>query len=146
MFERYQGGEQAILVHVDFKDEAAREDLRELEMLATSAGATILGTITTRRDSPQAKFFIGTGKADEIAQEVRRLEADLVIFNHALTPAPTQCVATFLSNKYLTFAFVLSPNLLNQLIHQFFDLMFLMIFFMAINNMNGDKHKSNTPT
>jgi hypothetical protein len=68
LFERYQGGEQAILVHVDFKDEAAREDLRELEMLATSAGATILGTITTRRDSPQAKFFIGTGKADEIAQ------------------------------------------------------------------------------
>jgi GTP-binding protein HflX (EC 3.1.5.-) len=57
LFERYQGGEQAILVHVDFKDEAAREDLRELEMLATSAGATILGTVTTRRDSPQAKFL-----------------------------------------------------------------------------------------
>ncbi|WP_321409143.1 ribosome rescue GTPase HflX [Tolumonas auensis] len=87
MFERYQGGEQALLVHVDFRDETAREDLRELEMLATSAGATILGTITTRRDSPQAKFFVGTGKADEIAQEVHRLQADLVIFNHALTPA-----------------------------------------------------------
>lgn len=57
MFERYQGGEQALLVHVDFRDETAREDLRELEMLATSAGATILGTITTRRDSPQAKFL-----------------------------------------------------------------------------------------
>ncbi len=87
MFERYQGGEQALLVHVDFRDETAREDLRELEMLATSAGATILGTVTARRDSPQAKFFIGTGKADEIAQEVHRLQADLVIFNHALTPA-----------------------------------------------------------
>jgi len=87
LFERYQGGEQALLVHVDFRDETAREDLRELEMLATSAGATILGTVTTRRDSPQAKFFIGTGKADEIAQEVHRLQADLVIFNHALTPA-----------------------------------------------------------
>ncbi len=87
MFERYQGGEQAILVHVDFRDETAREDLNELEMLASSAGATILSTITTRRDSPQAKFFIGTGKADEIALEVQRLNADLVIFNHALSPA-----------------------------------------------------------
>jgi len=87
LFERYQGGEQAILVHVDFRDESAREDLNELEMLASSAGATILSTITTRRDSPQAKFFIGTGKADEIALEVQRLNADLVIFNHALSPA-----------------------------------------------------------
>jgi len=87
LFERYQGGEQAILVHVDFRDETAREDLNELEMLASSAGATILSTITTRRDSPQAKFFIGTGKADEIALEVQRLNADLVIFNHALSPA-----------------------------------------------------------
>lgn len=87
MFERYEGGEQAILVHVDFRDENAREDLQELEMLASSAGANILTTITTRRDSPQAKFFIGTGKADEIALEVQRLNADLVIFNHALSPA-----------------------------------------------------------
>lgn len=87
MLERYQSGEQAILVHVDFNDESTQEDLHELEMLALSAGATILGTVTTRRNTPQAKLFIGTGKADEIAQEVARLQADLVIFNHALTPA-----------------------------------------------------------
>lgn len=87
MLERYQSGEQAILVHVDFNDESTQEDLHELEMLALSAGATILGTVTTRRNTPQAKLFIGTGKAEEIAQEVTRLHADLVIFNHALTPA-----------------------------------------------------------
>jgi GTP-binding protein HflX len=87
LLERYQSGEQAILVHVDFNDESTQEDLHELEMLALSAGATILGTVTTRRNTPQAKLFIGTGKADEIAQEVARLQADLVIFNHALTPA-----------------------------------------------------------
>lgn len=87
MLERYQSGEQAILVHVDFNDESTQEDLHELEMLALSAGATILGTVTTRRNTPQAKLFIGTGKAEEIAQEVARLHADLVIFNHALTPA-----------------------------------------------------------
>lgn len=87
MFERYESGEQAVLVHVDFTDEDAREDLAELNMLASSAGANVLGVVTCRRVAPQPKFFVGTGKAEEIAAEVRARGADLVIFNHALTPA-----------------------------------------------------------
>ena len=87
MFERYEAGEQAILVHVDFTDEGAREDLAELKMLVSSAGANILSVMTCRRAGPQPKFFVGTGKADEIASEVKALGADLVIFNHALSPA-----------------------------------------------------------
>ena len=76
-----------MLVHVDFSDEGEREDLQELTMLVSSAGAKALSVITTRRASPQPKYFVGTGKAEEIAAEVRRLGADLVIFNHALSPA-----------------------------------------------------------
>ncbi len=87
MFERYESGEQAVLVHVDFTDEDAREDLAELNMLASSAGANVLAVVTCRRVAPQPKFFVGTGKAEEIAAEVRAQGADLVIFNHALTPA-----------------------------------------------------------
>lgn len=87
MFDRYEAGEQAVLVHVDFTDEGAREDLAELQMLASSAGANVLSVMTCRRTSPHAKFFVGTGKAEEIAAEVRQLGADLVIFNHALSPA-----------------------------------------------------------
>ena len=87
MFDRYEAGEQAILVHVDLTDEGAREDLAELQMLASSAGANQLAVITCRRDVPQPKYFVGTGKAQEIAFEVKQLGADLVIFNHALTPA-----------------------------------------------------------
>lgn len=87
MFDRYEAGEQAVLVHVDFADENAREDLAELQMLASSAGANQLAVITTKRTAPHAKYFIGTGKAEEIALEVRQLGADLVIFNHALSPA-----------------------------------------------------------
>lgn len=87
MFDRYEAGEQAVLVHVDFTDESANEDLAELTMLVTSAGATPLAVFTTRRSAPHAKYFIGTGKAEEIAHEVRQLGADLVIFNHALSPA-----------------------------------------------------------
>jgi len=87
LFDRYEAGEQAILVHVDFTDEGAREDLAELQMLVSSAGANVLSVITCRRSNPQPKFFIGTGKAQEVATEVKNLGADVVIFNHTLTPA-----------------------------------------------------------
>ncbi len=87
MFDRYEAGEQAVLVHVDFTDEGAREDLAELKMLVSSAGANVLSVVTCRRSTPQPKFFIGTGKAEEVAAEVRALGADVVIFNHSLTPS-----------------------------------------------------------
>ena len=86
MFDRYEAGEQAVLVHVDFTDEGAREDLAELKMLVSSAGANVLSVVTCRRSTPQPKFFIGTGKAEEVAAEVRALGADVVFFNHSLTP------------------------------------------------------------
>ncbi|MFP2769612.1 ribosome rescue GTPase HflX [Oceanisphaera sp. KMM 10153] len=87
MFERYQGGESAILVHVDFSDDSEREDLEELELLTDSAGVTTCAVLTGSRGSPQPKFFIGTGKVDELAALVQMHQADVVIFNHSLSPA-----------------------------------------------------------
>lgn len=87
MFDRYEGGEQAVLVHVDFSAESDREDLDELKMLVDSAGVTTLAVLTTRRSAPHPKFYIGTGKAEEVAEAVRMLGAEVVIFNHALSPA-----------------------------------------------------------
>ncbi|MBR9857639.1 MAG: GTPase HflX [Gammaproteobacteria bacterium] len=87
MFERYQGGESAILVHVNFADDSEREDLEELELLTDSAGVTTCAVLTGSRSSPQPKFFIGTGKVDELAALVQMHQADVVIFNHSLSPA-----------------------------------------------------------
>lgn len=87
MFDRYEGGEQAILVHVNFSNENDREDLEELGLLVSSAGVSSLGVITTTRRSPDAKYYVGTGKAQEIADEVQREGADIVIFNHSLSPS-----------------------------------------------------------
>ncbi|GAB3013851.1 ribosome rescue GTPase HflX [Bowmanella dokdonensis] len=87
MFDRYEAGEQAVLVHLEFPDESSREDLHELQMLVSSAGVQAVGLVTGTRASPTAKLFVGTGKADEIAQQVKALGADVVIFNHALTPS-----------------------------------------------------------
>lgn len=87
MFDRYEGGEQAILVHVNFSDENDREDLEELGLLVSSAGVSTLDVITTSRKSPDAKYYVGTGKAQEIADAVKIEGADIVIFNHALSPS-----------------------------------------------------------
>ena len=75
------------LVGVDFGKGDFTASLEELSLLARSAGAVPLTTITGKRGAPDAALFVGSGKADEIAQAVTDLELTLVIFNHALSPA-----------------------------------------------------------
>ncbi|PKF50124.1 ribosome rescue GTPase HflX [Enterovibrio nigricans] len=87
MFDRYEAGEQAVLVHINFTQEGEWEDLSEFEMLVSSAGVTKLQTITGSRQSPHSKYFVGEGKALEIADAVRMNGAEIVIFNHSLSPA-----------------------------------------------------------
>jgi GTP-binding protein HflX len=87
LFDRYKAGEQAILVHLDFPDENAREDLQEFELLVSSAGINSLNIITGKRNTPHTKFFVGSGKAEEIAEAVSLYKADVVLFNHALSPS-----------------------------------------------------------
>ncbi len=85
-FERPESGERAILVHVDLASEADRENPRELEELALSAGADPVEFLTGSRADPSPKFFLGKGKVEELSELVREHEAELVIFNHALSP------------------------------------------------------------
>lgn len=87
LFERPGGGEQAVLVHIDFADMAEREDADEFEELALSAGAQVAAFVRGQRKSPQSRFFVGTGKVEEIRQMVDVCDAQLVIFNHALSPS-----------------------------------------------------------
>ena len=87
MFERPNIGEQAILVHIDLNADPQREYITEFHELAVSAGAVVLDVVTSKRHSPDAKYFIGRGKADEIAQKVEAEGIELVLFNHALSPS-----------------------------------------------------------
>ncbi|WP_047044201.1 ribosome rescue GTPase HflX [Vibrio mexicanus] len=87
MFDRYEAGERAVLVHINFTQEGEWEDLSECEMLVSSAGVSTLQVITGSRQSPHPKYYVGEGKAQEIAQAVQLVSADIVIFNHALSPA-----------------------------------------------------------
>ncbi len=87
MFDRYEAGEQAVLVHVDFADENSKEDLLELQLLVSSAGVKAIDVVTGSRQAPQVRYFVGSGKAEEIANAVRAHQADVVIFNHSLSPS-----------------------------------------------------------
>jgi len=87
MFERPSGGDSALLVALDFGDGDPEERRAEIDALATSAGATVVGTVTGRRRRPDAALFAGSGKVEEIAARRAETGADLVIFNHALSGA-----------------------------------------------------------
>lgn len=86
-FERPESGEVAILVHLDLANEDEREDPREFEELALSAGADPVALVSGSRSHPSPKFFVGNGKVEEIALMVKQYKAELVLFNHALSPA-----------------------------------------------------------
>lgn len=78
---------RAVLVGVDFDDRDFDASLAELLLLVKSAGAEPVGTITGKRSSPDPAYFVGTGKAEEVRLALMDLNAELVIFNHALSPA-----------------------------------------------------------
>ncbi len=81
--------ERAILVGVQLPDAPAsyREPLQELAQLADTAGADTIERIVQRREKPDPRTFIGKGKAAEIGERARELEADLVIVDHDLSPS-----------------------------------------------------------
>jgi GTPase len=88
------GRERAILVGLEWKSrsggrmslQAAEESLEELAELATSAGAEIVETMTQARQAPEAATLIGQGKVEELSAAVLSDGADVVIFDHDLTP------------------------------------------------------------
>ena len=87
MFERPQSGERAVLVHAStdgLPDESEREEFAEL---SRSAGAVIAGELVSSRRRPDARYFIGKGKLDELRKLIRDSEAELVISSAALSPS-----------------------------------------------------------
>ncbi len=63
------------------------ESLAELDLLARSAGALPVAQVTASRRSPDPALFIGKGKAEEIHQILKESGAELVLINHAISPA-----------------------------------------------------------
>jgi GTP-binding protein HflX len=87
LFERPTAGENAVLVQINFKTDDIPHDEQEFKELVRSAGAQIVHLVTGSRQRPDSRYFVGEGKAEEIRDYVRDLQANLVVFDHSLTPA-----------------------------------------------------------
>jgi GTP-binding protein HflX len=100
-FERPKSGERAIIVHINFSREKDNEQLDEFIELVNSAGAEAVAIVKGNRQRPEAKYFVGTGKAEEIRLEVESNNADIVLINHAISPAQERNLEILLQCRVL---------------------------------------------
>ena len=101
LFERPQHGEIAILVQIGLNATLDKYDKQEFQELVRSAGADDVAFITGARHSPDPKYFIGKGKAEEVRLQVRVNDADVVIFDHTLSPAQERNLEKLLECRVL---------------------------------------------
>jgi GTP-binding protein HflX len=87
LFERPQGGERAVLVGVGIGHPIDPNDIAEFAALAASAGTVSVGTVLASRARPDPKYFVGSGKAQEIHDFAERQGADVVLVDQTLTPS-----------------------------------------------------------
>ncbi len=87
MIERPAAGERAVIVQLDFGVDDIAEQVEEVKLLAESAGASVCAVVHGRRQSPDPATYAGKGKVQEVAADVAAHGANLVIFNHELSPA-----------------------------------------------------------
>ena len=88
MFERAERGNRAVLLHPVFAD-SGPELLDEFQELCRSAGVEITAVLTSPRDRPDARFFVGSGKIDEVAEQVSATGADMVLVSKPLSAIRT---------------------------------------------------------
>jgi GTP-binding protein HflX len=88
LFERPRGGERAILVGVGIGHPVDPNDTAEFAALAASAGTLVVGQVLASRARPDPKYFVGSGKAEEIRLCCGAHEADVVLVDQTLSPEP----------------------------------------------------------
>jgi GTP-binding protein HflX len=87
MFERPRSGERAVLVRLGLGEPLRAADLEEFQQLARSAGALPVATVTGRRERPDSRYFVGSGKAEEIGAAAAAESADIILIDHPLSPS-----------------------------------------------------------
>jgi len=101
VFERPRTGERAVLVRLGLGAPVDPEDLQEFTQLAVSAGAVPVATVTGRRARPDSRYFVGSGKADELRQVAAASGADVVLVDHALSPSQERNLETLIERRVL---------------------------------------------
>jgi GTP-binding protein HflX len=84
LFDRAERGDRAVILHPEFRL-TGPDALDEFQELARSAGAEIAGVVTAPRDRPDARYYVGSGKIEELAELVESTGADLVLVSQSLS-------------------------------------------------------------
>ncbi len=101
MFERPRTGERAVLVRLGMGAPVDPEDVQEFTQLAVSAGAVPVATVTGRRDRPDPRYFMGSGKAAELRAAAADSAADLILVDHALSPSQERNLEKLIERRVL---------------------------------------------
>lgn len=104
LFDRPQAGSRAVLLnlHLNSSSGDIRADAEELTQLVRSGEVEPVALIQTRRDRPHPKWFIGSGKVEEVAAAMHAEAADLLIVNQELTPAQQRNLEQRLDRRVIT--------------------------------------------
>jgi GTP-binding protein HflX len=101
-FDRPSSGQRAVLVHVRFSERDEQDQIDEFDELVRSADIEPLALLTPRRAVPHARWFVGTGKLEELRAALADANADLLVFDHELTPAQQRNIETELECRVVT--------------------------------------------
>jgi len=101
MFERPNEGKSACVISINFGDNDFEESVEEIKELVLSADMKIVSTVNIKRSAPDPKYFLGSGKAEEVKFIIQESKADTVIFNHNLSPSQERNLEKFLSTRIL---------------------------------------------
>ena len=101
MFERPERGERAILVRIGLGQAPDADELGEFDALARSARAIPVATVTGNRKTPEPRYFIGSGKAEEIRDRAREVSADVILVDHELSPSQERNLERLIGQRVL---------------------------------------------
>jgi GTP-binding protein HflX len=101
LLDRPRSGERALLVHIGLNRPCFDDETQEFRALAESAGAEVVGEIQARRERPDPKYFVGSGKVDEIAVRARETQAELILVNQPLRAGQERNLELVLKTRVL---------------------------------------------
>ena len=99
MFERPNEGKSACVISINFGDTDFEESVEEIKELVLSADMKIVSTVNIKISAPDPKYFLGSGKAEEVKFIIQESKADTVIFNHNLSPSQERNLEKYFSTR-----------------------------------------------
>ncbi|CAM8344977.1 HflX GTPases [Candidatus Methylopumilus universalis] len=99
MFERPNEGKSACVISINFGDTDFEESVEEIKELVLSADMNIVSTVNIKRSAPDPKYFLGSGKAEEVKFIIQESKADTVVFNHNLSPSQERNLEKYFSTR-----------------------------------------------